>query len=285
MIGWLLSAPALLVLALAFLWPMLGLFRISLNRTAETGAMETALTAETYAKVTGDPYYWGLAWDTLVLSAGASAIAAALALPVVLLIRRVSPRWRAPLALMAVSPLLISGTARVVGWRAILGDLGLINVALGWLGLTSAPVPLINNWTGVWIGLVESLMPYAVLVLIAGLGRLDPRLEEAAATLGAGRIRTFLRVTLPLAAPALGGAFLLGLVLGISAFITPRLMGGGRVFTVATEIYDQALTTVDWPVAAVLAMLLLLALLAVMLLRGVLAGVAKRTQAGEGRVA
>ena len=58
-----------LVLALAFLWPMLGLFRISLNRTAETGAMETALTTETYAKVAGDPYYWGLAWDTLVLSA------------------------------------------------------------------------------------------------------------------------------------------------------------------------------------------------------------------------
>nr|WP_275437464.1 ABC transporter permease [Roseomonas mucosa] len=267
---------------MAFLWPMLGLFRISLNRTAETGAMETALTTETYAKVAGDPYYWGLAWDTLVLSAGASAIAAALALPVVLLIRRASPRWRAPLALMAVSPLLISGTARVVGWRAILGDLGLINVVLGWLGLTGGPVPLINNWTGVWIGLVESLMPYAVLVLIAGLGRLDPRLEEAAATLGAGRTRTFLRVTLPLAAPALGGAFLLGLVLGISAFITPRLMGGGRVFTVATEIYDQALTTVDWPVAAVLAMLLLLALLVVMLLRGVLTGVARpRGQQGE----
>lgn len=89
-------------------------------------------------------------------------------------------------------------------------------------------------------------------------------------------------MTLPLAAPALGGAFLLGLVLGISAFITPRLMGGGRVFTVATEIYDQALTTVDWPVAAVLAMLLLLALLVVMLLRGVLTGVARpRGQQGE----
>ncbi|SUE43247.1 ABC transporter permease [Roseomonas gilardii] len=278
MIGWLLSAPALLVLALAFLWPMLGLFRISLNRTAETGAMEAVVTTETYAKVTGDPYYWGLAWDTLMLSAGAAAIATALALPVVLLIRRVTPRWQAPLALMAISPLLVSGTARVVGWQAILGDLGLINTALRALGLTGGPVPLINNWTGVWIGLVESLMPYAVLVLIAGLGRLDPRLEEAAATLGAGRIRTFLRVTLPLAAPALGGAFLLALVLGISAFITPHLMGGGRVFTVATEIFDQALKTVDWPVASVLAMLLLLALLVVLLLRGVLTGVARRQE-------
>ncbi|UFN47223.1 ABC transporter permease [Roseomonas sp. OT10] len=278
MTGWLLSAPALAVMALAFLWPMAGLFRISLNRTSETGAMETALTLDTYAKVTGDAFTWGLAWDTLVLSAGCSAIAAALALPVVLVVRRAAPRWRTLLALLAISPLLVSGTARVVGWRAILGDVGLINVTLSWLGLTSGPVPLINNWTGVWIGLTESLMPYAVLVLIAGLGRLDPVLEEAAATLGANRARSFLRVTLPLAAPALLGAFLLGLVLGVSAFVTPRLMGGGRVFTLATEIYDQALLTVDWPVAAVLAMLLLLALLALVLLRGVVTGVAKRSR-------
>ncbi|MFC0409245.1 ABC transporter permease [Roseomonas elaeocarpi] len=270
MIGWLLSAPALLVMALAFLYPMAGLLRISFNRTTDTGAMETALTLDSYAKVATDPYEWGIAWDTLVLSTTSAAIATALALPVVLVIRRAAPRWQTPLAILAISPLLISGTARVVGWRAILGDLGLVNSTLRALGLTNAPIALLNNWTGVRIGLVESLMPYAVLVLIAGLGRLDPRLEEAAATLGAGRARTFARVTLPLAAPALGGAFLLTLVLGISSFITPKLMGGGRVYTVATEIFDQALQTVDWPVAASMAMLLLLTLLAVMVLRAVL---------------
>jgi len=270
MIGWLLSAPAIVVMALAFLYPMAGLLRISFNRTTDTGAMETALTLDSYGKVATDPYEWGIAWDTLVLSVTSAAIATALALPVVLVIRRAAPRWQAPLAILAISPLLISGTARVVGWRAILGDLGLVNTTLRALGLTNAPVALLNNWTGVRVGLVESLMPYAVLVLIAGLGRLDPRLEEAAATLGAGRARTFARVTLPLAAPALGGAFLLTLVLGISSFITPKLMGGGRVYTVATEIYDQALQTVDWPVAAAMAMLLLLSLLAVMVLRAVL---------------
>jgi putative spermidine/putrescine transport system permease protein len=269
MIGWLLALPALGILALAFVWPLLALFRISLNRTAESGAMEVAVTGESYARLLGDDFTWQLAWDTLTLSASASAMAVALALPVALVVRAASPRWRGLLALMGIAPLLISGTARLVGWMAILGDQGLINVVLQGIGITDAPLRMINNWTGVRIGLVESLMPYAVLVLLAGLGRLDSRLEEAAATLGANRARTFFRVTLPLAAPALLAAWLLDLVLGISAFITPRLMGGGRVFVLATEIYGLALESVDWPAAAALAMLLLGGLVALMLLRGV----------------
>jgi putative spermidine/putrescine transport system permease protein len=267
-IGWLLALPALCILGLAFVWPLVALFRISLNRTAESGAMEVAVTGESYARLLGDDFTWQLVRDTLALSASSAALAVVMALPVALVVRAASPRWRGLLALMGIAPLLISGTARLVGWMAILGDQGLFNVVLGSLGVINGPIRMINNWTGVRIGLMESLMPYAVLVLLAGLGRLDGRLEEAAATLGASRARTFLRVTLPLAAPALLAAWLLTLVLGISAFITPRLMGGGRVFVLATEIYDLALESVDWPAAAALAMLLLGGLVALMLLRG-----------------
>lgn len=274
---WLLILPAGAILAIGFLWPVALLGRISLNRTSDLGAMEEALTVETYARLAADEFTWEIVWNTLTLSVLCAAIATALALPVALLIRSAPPRLRAPLSLLAVAPLLVSGTARVVGWMAILGDQGLINALLAGLGLTEAPVRLINNWAGVRIGLTESLMPYACLVLIAGLGRLDARLEEAAATLGATRSRTFLRVTLPLAAPALLAAFLLTFVLGVSAFVTPRLMGGGRVFVVATEIFDLALETVDWPAAAAMAMGLLGALVIAMVLRGaILAGVRAR---------
>jgi putative spermidine/putrescine transport system permease protein len=268
MIGWLLALPALAVMAVGFLWPIGLLFRISLNRTDDIGAMQPDLSAGTYAKLLADDLLPGLALDTLVLAAGCAAAAVALAFPVALAIRTAPPRWRGPLALAAVAPLLVSGTARVIGWLAILGDSGSINALLELAGLP--PQRLINNWAGVRIGLTESLMPYAVLVLLAGLGRLDPRLEDAAATLGAGRTRTFLSVTLPLAMPALAAAFALTLVLGASAFITPRLMGGGRVFVVATEIFDLALQTVDWPAAAAMAMLLLATLAAAMLLRALL---------------
>jgi putative spermidine/putrescine transport system permease protein len=226
-----------------------------------------AVTTESYARLLGDEFTWQLVRDTLTLSATSALLAVALALPVALTVRAASPRWRGVLALLGVAPLLISGTARLVGWMAILGDQGMINVILAGMGLTDSPVRMINNWTGVRIGLMESLMPYAVLVLLAGLGRQDARLEEAAATLGANRARTFLRVTLPLAAPALLAAWLLTLVLGISAFVTPKLMGGGRVFVLATEIYNLALESVDWPGAAALAMLLLGGLILLMLLR------------------
>ncbi|WP_137180614.1 ABC transporter permease [Roseomonas sp. AR75] len=263
----LLLLPAVLILAAGFLYPVALLGRISLNRTSDIGAMEPDLTLATFEKVVGDDFTWELAWNTATLAAGSALAATALALPVVLLIRAAPPRWRGLLSLMAIAPLLVSGTARIVGWLAILGDQGLINAALEGLGLATEPLRLINNLTGVRIGLTESLMPYACLVLIAGLGRLDPRLEEAAATLGATRTKTFLRVTLPLAAPALLAAFLLTFVLGVSAFITPRLMGGGRVFVIATEIFDLALETVDWPAAAALAMLLLGALAVALVLR------------------
>lgn len=271
MIGWLLCLPALLVIGLGFLWPTAILLRMSLNRNDDIGSMQPDLTFATYQRLLDDDMTPGLAMDTLLLAAGCAAMAVALALPVTLLIRAAPPRWRGPLALAAVAPLLVSGTARIIGWIAILGDSGLVNGALALIGLP--PQRLINNWTGVRIGLVESLMPYAVLVLIAGLGRLDPRLEEAAATLGAGRARTFLRVTLPLAAPALAAAFALTVVLGASAFITPRLMGGGRVFVVATEIYDLALQTVDWPAAAAMAVMLLVALGLAFVLRAAIAKV------------
>lgn len=255
MIGWLLAAPALCVMAFGFLLPVGVLLRMSLNRTDEMGAMREAVSLDTYGRLLSDDLNLSMASDTLQLGLGCAAAAVALALPVTLSIRAAPPAWRGALALAAVAPLLVSGTARIIGWLAILGDSGLVNAVLSWAGLPAQR--LINNWTGVQIGLTESLMPYAVLVLLAGLGRLDPRLDEAAATLGASRSRVFWRVTLPLAVPALLAAFVLCLVLGISAFITPRLMGGGRVFVVATEIYDLALQTVDWPAAAAMAMLLL----------------------------
>ena len=267
----LLVLPATLLLAAGFLYPVALLARISLNRTADTGAMEPALTFDTYAKLLSDDFTWEIALNTVTLAAGCALAATALALPIALLIRGADPRWRGLLSLMAIAPLLVSGTARVVGWMAILGDRGLVNATLAWAGLTDVPIRLINNLTGVRIGLTESLLPYACLILIAGLGRLDHRLEEAAATLGATRASTFLRVTLPLAAPALLAAFLLTFVLGVSAFVTPRLMGGGRVFVVATEIFDLALESVDWPAAAALAMTLLGALAVAMVLRAVTA--------------
>lgn len=261
--GLLLCLPALALLALGFLWPFAVLVRMSLNRTAEGGALLPDLTLASYAKLAADDFTWSMTADSLRLAAVAASFAVLLGYPMALVLFRSRSRFRGVLAVAAVAPLLVSGTARVIGWLAILGDGGLVN---GLLAATGLPrLALINNWTGVQIGLTESVMPYTVLALLAGFGRLDRRLEEAAATLGAPPLLTFWTVTLPLTLPAVIGAWLLAFLLGVSAFITPKLMGGGRVFVLATEIYDSAMQTLDWPAAAALS-IYVLALLAVILL-------------------
>ena len=253
--------PALAVLALGFLWPLLVLARMSLNRTDEGGALVPAVSLGTYGKLAGDGFTWGLTGNSLVLAGFAATVALVLAYPMALFLHRTRSRFRGVLAVAAVAPLLVSGTARVIGWLAVLGDGGLVNAVLAGVGLPR--IALINNWVGVRIGLTESVMPYTVLALLAGFGRLDRRLEEAAATLGARPLAAFWTVTVPLTLPAVAGAWVLAFVLGVSAFITPKLMGGGRVFTLATEIYDAATQTLDWPAAAALSMyvLVLLALI------------------------
>ena len=266
--GWLLVLPALAVLAIGFLWPLLVLARMSLNQTAEGGALEPALSPATYARLGTDSFTWSLTADSLRLAAVSASVALLLAYPMALFLFRSRSRFRGLLAVLAVAPLLVSGTARVIGWLAILGDNGIVNAALA-----AAHLPrqaLINNWTGVQIGLTESVMPYTVLGLLAGFGRLDRRLEEAAYTLGARPLVAFWTVTVPLTLPAATGAWLLAFVLGVSAFVTPRLMGGGRVFTLATEIYDAATQTLDWPAASALSIYVLLLLALILAAQGVL---------------
>ncbi|SED12582.1 putative spermidine/putrescine transport system permease protein [Rhizobiales bacterium GAS191] len=260
--GCLLAAPALALLAVAFIWPMLTLARMSLNETSETGAMLPALSLATYIKLARDSFTWQLTLDSLSLSAFAATASVLLSYPMALFLFRSRSRFRGLLTIAAIAPLLVSGTARVIGWLAILGDQGLINTALASLGLPTFAI--INNLAGVRIGLTESVMPYTVLALIAGFGRLDARLEEAAATLGAGPLRAFWRVTFPLTLPAVSAGWLLAFALSISAFITPHLMGGGRVFVLATEIYDAATQTLDWPAAAALSIYALVLLLVLM---------------------
>ncbi len=176
--------------------------------------------------------------------------------PIALYLHRSSGRWRTFLTVLVISPLLTSAVVRTYGWIALLADQGPIVSSIAALGFT--PPRLMFNTTGVVIGLTEILMPYMILSLLAGFGRLDPRVEEAAMTLGARPSRIFWRVILPLTMPGIALGCLLCFVLAVSSFITPKLLGGGRVFLLATEIYDQAIVTLNWPLAATLSMLVLI---------------------------
>lgn len=267
----LLLIPAALFILAIYAWPTLLLFRNAFNEVGPTGAMIEAWSLKTWADTLADSFTSELTLNSLWLSLSATALALAMAYPVSLFLFRTNSRFRGLLAVVAIMPMLISGVVRVFGWLAILGDRGLVNAALQSLGIISTPLRLVFNWTGVTIGLAESIMPYMILALLAGFGQLDRTLEEASRSLGASPFRTFLRVTLPLSLPALALAAGIGFILSMSAYITPKLLGGGRVFVLATEIFEQATTNTNWPVASVLAIYTLALLLLLLVASNILA--------------
>lgn len=252
----LLLAPIALVNTLGFLAPVLNLLRMSFYQVQATGAMEEIYTPATWLAVLSDRFYAELIINSITVSLGITLLTLVCSYPIALYLHRSSGTWRTVLLVLVISPLLTSAVVRTYGWIAILSENGLVNNALARLGI--APLRLMFNTTGVVIGLTEILMPYMILALMAGFGRLDPRVEEAAATLGAPPFKVFQRVVFPLTLPGVALGSLLCFVLAVSSFITPKLLGGGRVFLLATEIYDAAIVTLNWPLAAALSILILI---------------------------
>lgn len=251
-----LLVPIILINSAVFIAPIINLLRISFNEALPGGGIGPAFTWENWIKLAQDSYYLEIVLRTVGMSLLITLLTLLCSYPIALYLHRSSGTWRTFLFVLVISPLLTSAVVRTYGWIAVLADNGLINNALALLG-TRAPVRLLYNMTGIVIGLTEILMPYMILALLAGFGRLDPRCEEAALTLGARPIKVFWRIVVPLTAPGIALGCLLCFVLSVSSFITPRLLGGGRVFLLATEIYDQAIVTLNWPGAATLSILVL----------------------------
>lgn len=256
-----LVAPAALFLSAAFLLPLLNLGRLSFFENLPGGVLRENYTLANYREFISDPFYLELTRNSCLIAIQASLLALLVGYPIALFLYRTTSRWRGLLLVAAISPLFVSGVVRVFGWLVILGDNGFINGTLKWFGLIDKPLALIFNWTGVVIGLAEGLTPFVILSLIAGFGRLDQNIEDAASTLGADPLRRFLRVTLPLSLPGVFLALLIGFVISMSAYVSPRVLGGGRVFVLATEIYGQTFELNNWPLAAVLSLYMLLLLI------------------------
>ena len=248
--------PIAIINVIGFILPVLNLARMSFNEALAGGGVREAFTLANWTGLFGDSFYVELIVNSIMVSLGITLATLVVSYPIALYLHRSSGRWRTFLTVLVISPLLTSAVVRTYGWIVLLADQGPIVSSVAALGIT--PPRLMFNTTGVIIGLTEILMPYMILSLLAGFGRLDPRVEEAAMTLGAPPAKTFWRVILPLTLPGIALGCLLCFVLAVSSFITPKLLGGGRVFLLATEIYDQAIVTLNWPLAATLSMLVLI---------------------------
>jgi ABC-type spermidine/putrescine transport system permease subunit I len=247
----LLAAPALVVLGVLFVWPLLRLLSMSVA-DGTLGAFEKAALDELYLAVL---------IDSLEIAALVTLICLALAYPVALWLARAGRLGLIVGMGFLLLPFWTSILVRTYAWMVLLGRSGVVNRALRDWGLIEFPLPLLHNLTGVLVGVVHVLLPYMVFPIYAALLRIDPDLSRAAEGLGAPAWRAFLRITLPLSLPGVFAGCALVFVLSLGFFITPALLGGGRVIMIAMLIEQQVREFLDWPFAAALSTVLLAATL------------------------
>jgi len=214
-----------------------------------------------YVDLATDPLFAEALLRTFRIATLTTAICLLLGVPEAWIIHRMAPRWRGPMLLLVVGPLLVSVVVRTFGWMVLLGTGGLLNQALVALGLPGAPFRLLFTEFAMVLGLVHVMAPLMVLSVWASLGRLDPMLARAAETLGAGPFTVFRRVVLPNVMPGVLGGALIVFCLTASAYATPAILGGKRLKVVTTMATNEFLNTLNWPLGAAIAVLLLLAIL------------------------
>jgi len=258
---YLLSIPALLLFAGVVVVPLAMTVILTFHDWGQYKGIEPVFILKNWIEVFSDPYFGEMFWRTFRIALIVTVLAALLGAPEAYILNRMKSPWRGLFLLVILGPLLISVVARTLGWALLFGgSSGLVNKALMSLGVISAPLPFMFTETGMVVALVHVLMPYMVLAVWAALQRLDPQIENAAVALGAGPFTVLRRIVLPQAMPGILSGAVIVFALAASAFATPAIIGGRRLKVASTLAYDEFLNTLNWPLGATVAVLLLLAL-------------------------
>jgi putative spermidine/putrescine transport system permease protein len=265
-----LLAPATLTIALLLTIPLGLLLSYSLAPGGSTRAdFSGGLTLENYVDILGDAFYLAIILKTLWLSLIVTAASIAIGWPLAYFLWKAPNRFKTLLTVAVVAPLLISIPVRNYGWMVILGDTGVVNKLLLGLGLVRQPLRMMFTDFAIVLGLTHVLMPFVVLSVLATLERIPDNLAEAAQSLGANRLRAIWAVVVPLSMPGVLAGATLVFCVAISAYVTPALMGPSGAKYSATLVYQQFVSTFDWPRgAAIAAVLLAITVLALALILG-----------------
>lgn len=247
--GLALILPATLFVGALFLYPLLRLGAISFG--------EDQFSLAYYRELFGAWSYGAILWRTFRLSAIVAAGCLLFGYPIGYVLAFSTPRWRVLLSLLVLLPFWTSVLVRNFAWIYLLRDGGIFSSATGFLTMSGEPVQLMYNEFGVVTGMVSTLLPFMVFPVFMSIALQDSDLRAAAASLGASPARTFFAVTLPLSRFGIFAGCLLVFTVAVGFFVTPALLGGGRVLMTATFISQQIEDFVNWPLAAAAAMVLL----------------------------
>ena len=280
-------APGLLWLTVLMIVPCLLIFVLIFFERGTYGGIDwSAATLENFTRAF-DPLYLSILLDSARIALTATVIALFIGYPAAYAIMKAPERWQTSLLFLAILPFWTNYLIRTYAWIVLLNPVGVINNVLTYVGLISQPLPLLYNEFAVILGLVYNYTPFVILGLVynytpfvilaiySALQRLDPAYEEASRDLGATAVTTFFKITLPLTAAGVSAGAVFVFVLSIGNFITPDLLGGGKMQMIGNLIYDQFLTARDWPFGATLSGLLIALMMIALFMQAVASGRAR----------
>ena len=244
-----LLGPASLLMLLTLVTPLALLGRDSLNRFDPTELMIEAVTAANYLRFFAEPFYWDVLVTTIRVSIIVTTLCLLLGLPMAWRLARTASRWKSALIVLMVLPLFIGSTTRTAGWMILFARGGMLDTLTGLQLMYAEPAVI--------VGIIAINLPYTVLTLQSVFEGIDPRLEEAAASMGAAPSRAFWRVVFPLALPGIAIAAVLCFILCMNAFATPLLLGGPRFHMMAPLLFWAFSSDNNWPFAAAIAFILM----------------------------
>jgi ABC-type spermidine/putrescine transport system permease subunit I len=252
----LMMVPCLAFIVVVLVYPVSQLLSLGFHNAA-------GFTLAYYARFFGSPVYLEVLWITVKWSAVVTAICLLLGYPVAYLLTSVSSRTASLVMLLLAIALAMSLLVRTYAWMVILGQQGIVNSTLIWLGVISRPLNLLHNSFAVVVVMVQVLVPFMILTLAGVMRDIDKTLVVAARTLGANPVRAFFEVFVPLSLPGIGSGCLLVFVMSCGYFVIPALLGGPRDMWMSMLIETQVNNVVDWGFAAALAGILLVLVMAI----------------------
>lgn len=238
----LLTAPAYLWLALTVFLPLAAMLYFSFLTVTPMGNRVPELTLANYTDFFTKYIYWYNAWRSFELGLWVTGICLVIGYPAAfLLAKRISGRWREALFLLIILPFWSNALVRTFSWTMVLRE----------------PLDLLFTYPAIVIGLVHAYLPYAILTIYVALQGIDDSLTEAARSLGATKVQTFLRVVLPLSMPGVLSAVFLIFIPVVGSFMEPRILGGKNAIMLGPIIEGQFITAFNWPLGAALSFMML----------------------------
>ncbi|WP_420346585.1 ABC transporter permease [Pelagibius sp.] len=273
-----LALPGLGWLTVFMIVPCLIVFFFSFFERGVYGGIEYIFGFDNFLRA-AEPIYLSIFLGSARIAALATLIAVIIAYPAAYAISLARKDRQNTYLFLVMLPFWSNYLIRTYAWIVLLNREGLINKALGGAGVISEPLNILYNDFAVVTGLVYNYLPFVILAIYASLQRLSPELREASTDLGAPAWKTFLRVTLPLTLPGVAAGAVFVFVLSIGNFITPDLLGGGRIQMVGNLIYDQFLSARDWPFGAALSLILIFIMMLLLFTQAVLVNRAQQARA------